>query len=223
MSAASRKTWVLGMALAFAGSLAAAEVERAAAPPQKPTARARAGRAVAPGRRAQPPVIRERVLRTWQDTFKTDDGEVARRGEVVFDYTAGLAREDSYDLAGNLIASRPLPGSQPTPSEAEAEEAIAIINADPSLARIISRTSARAHGYFGLEEREDLACGPRTRCLQVLFVTPDGYGLVRRIVVDLTKGAVVYRAYIPSEDTGPSDTGAGTETEAARPRQRTNR
>lgn len=202
MRAGTSRRWALGVGLALLGASAAAE--RAATPPAGPARRAKSARAADPGRPGQPPVHRERVLRRWQDTFKTPEGEVARRAEIVFDYTAGLAREDSYDLAGNRISSRPLPDSQPAPSEEELVEAMAVIEGDPYLARIVRRTGARPHGHFVLEERDGLACGPRTRCIQVLLVTPEGTGLVRRVVVDLTKSAIVYRSYVPSEDTGPS-------------------
>ena len=143
-------------------------------------------------------VPRQRVIRAWQDTVKTPEGEVARRVEVVFDYAQGVAFENAYDASGRRLGSVAL-ARQPRPSQEEIDEAVAILRADAYVGRILSRTGGIPEGGFILEERAGQACGPRTRCLQILIVSPDRRGLLRRVVVDLTKGLVAYRAYVPGD------------------------
>jgi hypothetical protein len=142
----------------------------------------------------------KRVLRSWTDTIKGPAGEVSRRMEVVFDYAERIAFENAYALDGTLLGSRPLLHEQPRPSKEEVADAIAILRADPVVGRIMERTKADPLGAFILEEPEDGGCGPRTRCLQVLLVSPDHRGLLRRVVVDMARDTIVYRAYVPSEE-----------------------
>jgi hypothetical protein len=147
---------------------------------------------------AAAPAPKQRVVRTWQDTIKTPAGEVARRVEVVFDYATGVAHENAYDASGQPLSSIVL-DRQPRPSPEEIQDAIAIMRADASVGRILARTGAVPEGGFVLEEPAGSACGPRTRCLQILLLSPDRHGLQRRVVVDLTKRAIAYRAYVPSD------------------------
>lgn len=178
MSSRTIRTWGRSVVVLAALGCAAGAARAAAGAPERP---------------------RYRVLRTWQDTVKVDGVEVARRVEVVFDYVDGVAREVAYDLAGKVLGSVTIVHGQPRPSQEEIEEAGDIIRGDVYLGRILARTGGRPHGTFSMEEPEGRACGPRTRCLLVMIVSPDGRGLLRRVVVDLTRRAVVYRAYVPEE------------------------
>jgi hypothetical protein len=141
-------------------------------------------------------VPRSRVLRAWDETVKVDGRDVPRRVEIVFDYDRGEARQVARQ--DGEVKETLLLHEQPAPTAEEFEEAVAILDADASLARVMRRTGGVPTGGFILEEPEG-ACGLRTRCLQILIVTPNGYGLLRRVVVDLTRRAIVYRAYIPTE------------------------
>lgn len=154
------------------------------------------GAGASPGSASSRP--RQRVLKTWDDTVKLDGREVWRHVEIVFDYVEGVARELSYDASRRLIHTREL-AAPPRPSAEEMAEAEQILRSDPALSRIMQRTGARPHGMFPLHQEEGQPCGPRTRCLQVLVVSKDGFGLLRRVVVDLTKMAVVSRSYVPEE------------------------
>jgi hypothetical protein len=141
---------------------------------------------------------RVRLLRSWTDTVKVGDGEFPRRVDILFDYAQGVALERSYDASGRLTGQRRLE-SAPQPSEEEVAEAYGIVAADPELGRIAERTQAVLEGGFLLQEGEGHACGPRTRCVQVQLLGPTRLGLVRSVVVDLVKRAIVYPTYTPSE------------------------
>jgi hypothetical protein len=83
--------------------------------------------------------------------------------------------------------------NQPRPSAEEIAEAVSIIEADPRLSRIVQRAKPVYDGGFVLEEAKGFACGPRTRCLQMQLLTgADRLGLLRWVVVDLTRQAVAY-------------------------------
>jgi hypothetical protein len=142
-----------------------------------------------------------RLLRAWSDTIKVPGGgEVARRVEVVFDYARGVAVETAYDRSGRVLSRRSLDREQPRPSAEEIAEAVAVLRADPQIGRIMARTGAVPEGGFLLQERAGLACAARTRCIQVLLLSPDQRGLLRRSVVDLTKRTIPYRSYTPKEN-----------------------
>jgi len=155
----------------------------------------------APDKPAPPskPAHRVRLLRSWTDTVKVDGRELPRRVDILFDYTEGVALERSYDTSGRLIQERRLIDNAPSPSDDEIAEAFGIVRADPQLGRILKRTQAVLEGGFLLQEAEGQACGPRTRCLQIQLLGPTRLGLVRYVVVDLTKGAIAYPAYTPAE------------------------
>ncbi len=140
-----------------------------------------------------------RVLRSWTDTIKVDGRDIARRVNIVFDYREGVATELAYDEAGRLLSSRRLTTNLPRPTPEEIADAIAIVRADAFLGRIVSRANARPEGGFLLEEEAGQPCGPRTRCLQILLMAENSMGLLRRVVVDLTKRVVAYASYVPDD------------------------
>lgn len=151
----------------------------------------------APAHAAGVAAPRVRVLRAWDETIKVDGQDVPRRVEIVFDYDRGEARQVAR-LPGGQVEQMLLLHEQPAPTAEEFEEAVALLRADSMLGRVLSRTRGEPTGGFILEEASG-PCGPRTRCLQILVVTPRGYGLQRRVVVDLARRSIVYRAYTPSE------------------------
>jgi hypothetical protein len=160
-----------------------------------------AGRTTPPKRKT-PPIAttagehRTRLLHSYMDTIKEDGRDVERRVDVVFDYTEGIAHHLIYGLDGALISDVAITANQPQPSSEEIAEAQAVLMADPELSGIVQRTGAVFEGGFVLEEAAG-ACGPRTRCLQILLLSSDRYGLVRRVVVDLTKQGIAYSNYTP--------------------------
>lgn len=148
---------------------------------------------LAPAHAADVAAPRVRVLRAWDETIKVDGQDVPRRVEIVFDYDRGEARQVER-LPGGEVKATVLLHEQPAPSAEEIEEAVSLIRGDASLGRVLQRTRAVPTGGFVLEEPEG-RCGLRTRCLQILVMAPESYGLLRRVVVDLTRRKIVYRSY----------------------------
>jgi hypothetical protein len=138
-----------------------------------------------------------RLLRSWEETVKAGGGDQARRVQLVFDYTNGWAREDSYDTRGVLRGSRKIVRGLPAPSQEEIAEAFEITRTDPALASLFSRFAVALDGAFVLEEDEGMPCGPGSRCLQVLLMSSDRAGVIRRVVVDLVPRSLAYTAYFP--------------------------
>jgi hypothetical protein len=147
---------------------------------------------------------RVRLLRAYDEFVKVDGVEHRNRVELFFDYTQGVAREVVYDSAGARVSDRAVPG-QPRPTEEEIAEAIAIVRADRVIGGMIARVKAVPDGGFILTEAEGKACGPRSRCLHVFWLSPDRAGLVRWTVVDLVKQAIAYRAYHAPDEIAPSE------------------
>jgi hypothetical protein len=143
-----------------------------------------------------------RLLRSWYDSIKTRQGDVARRVDILDDYDRAAAFERSYTLDGRPISSRRLVVNPPTPSEEEIAEAFDIVRADPEIARMVRRYSAELEGGFLIEEGRGRACGPGARCLLVQVLSPDHSGLIRVAAVDLVKQQVTYRNFVPSEHPG---------------------
>jgi len=135
-----------------------------------------------------------RVLRSWHEELPTaDGGTVVRRIDLVFDYTRGTAEQRIYDEQGQLIEAHP-GALVPTPAKAEIEEALAIVQADPTFAALIELQQLYVDGGFILNEPAGRACGPHSRCLQIFGFRRDGRGVpLFRAVVDLTRESIVYR------------------------------
>ncbi len=141
---------------------------------------------------------RVRVLRSWDDVVKAGDTRLPRRIEVVFDYTTGIARRVTRDASGAVLSVRVIAGTAPQPTPEEIAEASQMVRADPELGRVVARTGAVVDGGFLLREPAGSPCGPRSRCVQVLLFSENRLGTVRRVVVDLVRGVVVYPAYSPA-------------------------
>jgi len=144
---------------------------------------------------------RVRVLRSWSEPVTLNGKTTLGRIEVSFDYDSGLASRRIYDGSGALVSTETFPPGlgQPRPSDEEIQEAMTLVRSDAELARIIDVTDATLDGGFLLKEEAGKPCGPGTRCLQIQLNT-NGYGFVRNVVVDLTKGSFAYRVYTPPQE-----------------------
>ena len=138
-----------------------------------------------------------RLLRSWEETVKIGNREYPRRVQIVFDYANGWAREDSFDTRGKLVSSRRIVHGLPSPSAEELAEAFEIVRTDPKLGSIFSRFGVALDGGFVLEEETGMPCGPGSRCLQVLLMSSDRAGVIRRVVVDLVPRSLAYSVYLP--------------------------
>lgn len=143
-----------------------------------------------------------RLLRTWEENIKMGARELPRRVEVIFDYGEGVARENYYTLDGELVGSRKITQNMPRPSPEEIAEAFALVQRHPDFSPLFSRFRVVPDGGFLLQEDRGKPCGPGSRCLHVFLLSSDRAGLIRRVVVDLVKRDIPYKAYVPVGGSG---------------------
>jgi hypothetical protein len=143
-----------------------------------------------------------RLLHDWYDTIKTPRGEIARRVDILYDYSKATAIERWYTIDGRQFFERRFVVNPPLPSEKEIEEAFEIVRTDREMIPIIRRFNAVLDGGFLIEEGRGKACGPGSRCVLVQVLSPDRSGLIRVMGVDLVKRNIPYRAFVPSEHPG---------------------
>lgn len=140
-----------------------------------------------------------RIIRSWEESVKTSKGDEFRRIQLVIDYRKGTVRQNVYDAEGRLRASRPVSQVLPSPSQKEIEEAFEILREDAEIGRIIERFSADLTGGFVVQEARGRPCGPGARCLLMMVISSDHFGLIRRSVVDLARRSVAYRTLEPGD------------------------
>jgi hypothetical protein len=145
---------------------------------------------------------RTRVLRSWPEDVRWRGRTLPARVEVVFDYTDGVAIErlvaETKDGRQVLKTQTFPPGvGVPAPSVEEIEEAKQIVRGDEELSRLIRNADAVLDGGFEIFEPAGGACGPGTRCIKIQISTDNGLGLIRNVVVDLTKQGIAHRAWLP--------------------------
>jgi hypothetical protein len=145
---------------------------------------------------------RTRVLRSWPEDALVRGKKVPARVELLFDYTDGVAIErlvaETKDGRQVLKTQTFPPGvGVPAPSVEEIEEAKQIVRGDEELSRLIRNADAVLDGGFEIFEPAGGACGPGTRCIKIQISTDNGLGLIRNVVVDLTKQGIAHRAWLP--------------------------
>lgn len=146
----------------------------------------------------------QRVIRSWVDDVKLDDGTTARWTiAITYDAASGEYARTVTDASGALIERTTLPPGIVAPSEEEIERAKAIILADPELRALYDQAgSPEISGGFVLLREEGHPCGPGSRCLQFDLFDVDHQARrverIRYVVVDLRTGALVSRNFDPS-------------------------
>ena len=151
--------------------------------------------AAAPDAAAQE--LSTRVLSTWEDPVKLADGtKTTYRYEVVYDYATGTAVRRAYDAAGALVEAREV-APPPAPTEAEMEQARAIILADDALTGLAARSNATIEGGFILFADQYPACAAPARCLQFDIMPPSKMESLQFVVVDLHTGTIIERDLFP--------------------------
>lgn len=150
---------------------------------------------------------RVRVIRSWPEDVRVGNTTQPGRVEILFDYTAGVSIQRVVLLAkGNapereLSSKTNLPGhGDPRPSQEEIAEAFETVRADREIAKVMRVTNAILDGGFQIFEPAGMPCGPGSRCIEVQLMTDNRLGFIRNVIVDLTKQAIVYRTYMPTEE-----------------------
>ncbi|MCH7975453.1 MAG: hypothetical protein IIC18_02720 [Bacteroidetes bacterium] len=148
----------------------------------------------------------ERVIRSWIDNVKLDDGSRATWiFTITYNADAGEYARTITDESGALIKRTVGNMSLVGPTPAEIEMARAVIFADPVLSELYEQAeNPELKGGFVLQREAGHPCGPGSRCLQFDMFNVDRVARrvdrIRYIVVDVRDGTLVSRDFDPSAD-----------------------
>jgi len=148
----------------------------------------------------------ERVLRSWVDDVKLDDGSQALWTiTVTFNTDTGEYIRTVTDDKGTLIERQVQTTSLIGPTDEEIEMARAIILNDPDLSELYERAdNPELSGGFVLQREAGHPCGPGSRCLQFDMFDVDVVARrvhrIRYVVVDVRDGTLVSKDFDPSAD-----------------------
>lgn len=154
--------------------------------------------AAAPAADAQADV---RVIRSWVDDVKLDDGTTARwTVAVTYDADAGQYARIVTDASGAVIERTVSETSIASPNEDEVAQARALILADPELRSLYDQASnPTLEGGFVLQREAGHPCGPGSRCLQFDMYNVDHAARrvdrIRYVVVNLQDHTLVSRNF----------------------------
>jgi len=148
----------------------------------------------------------DRVLRSWIDDVKLDDGSQARwTFTVTYNANTGEYAETITGQSGELIDRTVGNMSMIRPTLEEIEMARAIIFADPDLSELYERAAnPELSGGFVLQREAGHPCGPGSRCLQFdmfdVDVAAREVNRLRYVIVDVRDGTLVSNDFDPSAD-----------------------
>ena len=148
----------------------------------------------------------ERVLRSWVDDVKLDDGtETQWTFSVTYNTETGEYAETITDHDGTQIERTVGNMSMMRPTSEEIEMARAIIFADPELSELFERAdNPELEGGFVLQREEGHPCGPGSRCLQFdmfdVDVSARQVNRIRYVVVNMRNNTIISKDFNPSID-----------------------
>jgi len=142
---------------------------------------------------------------TLDEISDASNGSTSIATIVLFDHTAGEARQIEIDVStGDVLADRTLSG-RPQRSREELNDAIKIIRGDDELARLLRQGAVVDGGFIVSDDDPDdgrhglarASSAAPHRLIQLKLLSRDRFTLLRSIVVDLTAGVIA------SSGTGP--------------------
>jgi hypothetical protein len=142
-----------------------------------------------------------RVIRSWDEDAKLDDGTTARwTVAVTYDAASGLYARTVTDASGTVLERTVMETSIVSPNEDEIAQARALILADPELRALYEQaTNPTLSGGFVLQREEGHPCGPGSRCLQFDMYNVDDAARrvdrIRYVVVNLRDNTIVSRNF----------------------------
>jgi hypothetical protein len=148
-------------------------------------------------RTALPPAPEGFVLvREYVDSFKTDKGDEYRKVQIGWDYQQQVAVEKFFELSGEKISEKALPGLTLRATDTELTFAYALVRQHPSLEkRLKTRKDAEFFGGFSLREPEG-ECVKGSRCIHVIVSGGvQGQENIAHAIVDLASRRVVNPNY----------------------------
>ncbi len=148
------------------------------------------------------------VVRSYQDEFKIDGGDVRVTVEYAWDYDHAVAVERISDAQGKLISRTEQPDLTLNLTAAEQAYAFELASAHPDLKAQVAG-SEHLYGGFSYRDASDPDCYRGSRCVHVMASTSspngDGWRKVVHAIVDLQAGRVVHPNYDDGK-TEPLDT-----------------
>jgi len=148
----------------------------------------------------------ERVLRSWTDNVKLDDGSRSLwTFTTTYNTDTGEYARTITDESGALVERTTQTTSLARPTDDEIEMARAVIFADPDLSELYERAdNPELSGGFVLQREAGHPCGPGSRCLQFdmfdVDVVARRVNRIRYVVVDVRDGTLVSKDFDPSAD-----------------------
>lgn len=148
----------------------------------------------------------ERVIRSWVDQVKLDDGtEIEWTYTVTFNTDSGEYVKTIVEAYGELVERTVDTVSFIRPSEEEMGIARDLIFADTELSALFNNAERPLlSGGFVLAREEGHPCGPRSRCIQfdmMNVLEADGRAeRIRYIIVDLRTESLVSTDFNPDRD-----------------------
>jgi hypothetical protein len=147
-----------------------------------------------------------RVIRSWVDDVKLDDGTTARWTVTLsYDAATGQYTRVVTDASGVVVEREVSDVSIAAPNDDEIARARALILADPELRALHDQApNPTISGGFVLLREEGHPCGPGSRCLQFDIYNTDHQARrvdrIRYVVVDLRTNTIVSRNFDPSRN-----------------------
>ncbi len=144
------------------------------------------------------------VIRSSTADVKLDDGTAARwTTTITYDAASGEYVRTVTDASGTLIKQEVTEQALYGPSDAEVEQAKALILGDAELRALYDRAdNPTLAGGFVLAREAGHACGPGSRCLMFDMYDVDGRSAerIRFVVVDVGTNQIVSRDFDPARN-----------------------
>lgn len=148
----------------------------------------------------------DRVLRTWSNDVKLEDGTSSRwTFAITYDAEAGEYARTVTDQSGVLVERTVETMSLTRPTAEEIARAREVIFDDSELTSLFEQAgSPELSGGFVLQREAGHACGPGSRCLQFDMFDVDSAARkvvrIRYVIVDARTWTLVSEDFNPSTD-----------------------
>jgi len=140
------------------------------------------------------------VSRRNSDFIMIDGKEQRREVEYGWDYDHAVALRKIFDLHGNLLETKELPGADLGLTDAEQTRARDLVRADPRLRAVADQPDVMIWaGGFAFRKPSGSDCGRGSRCIHAIAAADHGTNAVAHAIVDLQNDRVVYPFYQPAD------------------------
>lgn len=141
------------------------------------------------------------LVREYVDSIKYDTGDQYRKIQYGWDYGAGTAVIQTFDMDGVQLSKVQHPEITLAATQAELEYGFALVRKHPELRKAAARADAKLYGGFAYRNGDDFSkagrlCLPKSRCIHVVISGGvAGEVFLGHAIVDLAAGKVVIPKY----------------------------